>query len=149
MNRKPIVLMLEDDSDRIGRFESVLAANGCGLLCYRTASSFIDSYCTVLQDVSLISLDHDLIPEGEYEDDPGDGREVSRFLATQYPHFHTIIHSSNFECAESMFFTLLEVGWDVEKVAPIGNDWIESYWWPIAKPWLRRGLNRDLVREIR
>jgi len=37
-----------------------------------------------------------------------------------------------------MYFTLLDTGWNVALTAPIGDDWIESYWFPTARQHLKR-----------
>jgi hypothetical protein len=48
-----------------------------------------------------------------------------------------LIHSTNAEAADSMLFVLTESGWYVDRIAPIGEDWIESYWYPTANSILR------------
>lgn len=133
-----LILMLEDESDRLIRFESVLAELGQPVEWqhWRTADDFIRGYQSIERTPSLICLDHDLFTDHPDDPDPGDGRDVAEFMATQNPSCHVIIHSSNAPAADSMLFTLLDANWDVEKIAPIGHDWIESYWWSTAKPWI-------------
>lgn len=138
-NSKPLILMLEDEVERLDRFANVLVnhAPDVELRHWRTSGAFIHGFKEAEQKPILICLDHDLFVWSEDEPDPGDGRDVSEFLASQNPCCHVIIHSSNAPAANSMYFTLLEHDWSVERVAPLGKDWIESYWWPIAKPWVR------------
>lgn len=124
--------MLEDDLDRIARFTTVLAARQ---ICYeyaRTAQHFIRLYQTQTDAPLLIGLDHDLFVDNEGDPDPGDGRDVAAFLATQLPLAPTLIHSTSAVAAESMLYTLADAGWIVDRIAPIGHDWIETYWLPTA-----------------
>ena len=130
--------MLEDETDRLNRFASLLTTHlpDVQFNHWRTANSFIEGFRSASPSPTLICLDHDLFTESPDDPDPGDGRDVARFLAEHNPCCHIIIHSSNVPAAESMYFTLSDAGWDVERIAPIGADWIESFWWPNAKPWI-------------
>ena len=132
------ILMLEDETERLVRFEDVLRSvvPSVNLRHWRTAAGFIDGYCGFESTPLLICLDHDLFVHSADEPDPGDGRDVTEFLASQQPCCHVVIHSSNAPAADSMHFTLVDAGWDSERIAPIGQDWIESYWFPVIKPWL-------------
>jgi hypothetical protein len=139
--RTSLILMLEDETERLTRFEAVLTRCCCPtkLLHWLTAWEFQSGFGANDEEPALICLDHDLLVDGP---DPGDGRDVANFLATQTPNAHVIIHSSNAPAASSMFFTLEEAGWDVEKIAPLGEDWIEAYWFPIARKWIERSGSR-------
>ena len=132
------ILMLEDEEPRLVRFKSVLSEHcpNVSLQHWRTASAFMSGFESAISTPDLICLDHDLFVESPDDPDPGDGREVAKFLAEHTPCCHVIIHSSNAPAADSMFFTLQDANWDVERIAPIGQDWIEAYWWITAKPWL-------------
>lgn len=131
----PLILMLEDEVERLTRFKAVLATCLCEtqLRHWDTARGFQAGFAAAEETPALICLDHDLLIDGP---NPGDGRDVAAFLATQSPNAHVIIHSSNAPAATSMFFTLEEAGWSVEKITPLGEDWIESYWFPIARKWI-------------
>lgn len=133
-----LILMLEDESDRLARFDAVLRNLGEAIQWqhWRTAPDFINGFESSGRSPDLICLDHDLFTDHPDDPDPGDGRDVARFMATQTPCCHVVIHSSNAPAADSMFFTLEDAKWDVEKIAPLGADWIESYWWPTVKPWI-------------
>ena len=130
--------MLEDESDRLERFDSLLQTLGDSVEWrhWRTAADFISGFKSADRAPALICLDHDLFTDHPDDPDPGDGRDVAEFMANQLPLCHVVIHSSNSHAADSMFFTLSDAKWDVEKIAPLGQDWIESYWWVTVKPWL-------------
>ncbi|MEM9411001.1 MAG: cyclic-phosphate processing receiver domain-containing protein [Planctomycetota bacterium] len=133
------ILMLEDDNDRLARFNTVLSdIDGLKFENWKTADGFIGGYSRCVDGAlpDLICLDHDLFPENEADPDPGDGRDVAEYLATQAPNCHVVIHSSNAVAADSMFFTLEDAGWSVEKIAPLGRRWVEDYWWPTIQRWL-------------
>ncbi|XZE46979.1 cyclic-phosphate processing receiver domain-containing protein [Pirellulaceae bacterium SH467] len=124
--------MLEDDRDRIERFSHVLGSAAIQFLCLRTAHDFIQAYESIRTVPELISLDHDLLVDHENEPDPGDGRDVAKFLALHKPISPILIHSTNAIAADSMLYTLEDAGWTVDRIAPIDDDWIESYWFPTA-----------------
>src|SRR5438132_13792610 len=92
-----MILILEDDSERIERFTATLMfiAPSMPLMVWRSARRMIREVEPFLSTARLISLDHDLeLGEGERED-PGDGIDVARFLAVRHPVCPVIIHSSN------------------------------------------------------
>ena len=126
--------MLEDDADRIERFQKIVARHcfEIRLTNTRTAPSFIKQYKSLTTIPDLICLDHDLMPESDDDPDPGDGRDVSNFLNTCFPSSPVLIHSTNAPAADSMMFSMREHGWFVNRISPIGEDWIESYWFPNA-----------------
>lgn len=138
MNDSPLILMLEDETERLDRFVAVLSAQDrdIELRHWRTANEFIAGFENRGRTPALICLDHDLFTESPDDPDPGDGRDVAEFLARSSPCCHIIIHSSNQPAADSMYFTLQDAKWDVEKIAPLGDAWIEEYWWVTARPFL-------------
>ncbi|WP_321188425.1 cyclic-phosphate processing receiver domain-containing protein [Roseiconus lacunae] len=126
--------MLEDDLDRISRFRAVLALHhpAVTLDVHRTAPEFIDAYSCLGRVPDLICLDHDLFTDSPDDPDPGDGCDVSAFLVTRKPIAPAVIHSTNAAAADSMLYSMRDAGWDVDRIAPLGEDWIESYWFPTA-----------------
>jgi hypothetical protein len=40
-----------------------------------------------------------------------------------------------------MMFSMRDAGWTVDRIAPIGDDWIESYWHPVALEMIQRGTD--------
>jgi hypothetical protein len=85
-----------------------------------------------LPSVLLLCLDHDLGPNRQRRGkpfDPGIGRDVADFLATQKASCPVLIHSSNAEGAQGMGFTLEDAGWSVERVAPFDDlAWVKAQW---------------------
>lgn len=132
-----MLFMLEDDRDRIDRFTRILAGVSIRLSHYRTATDFIQAYGTLQIAPTLIALDHDLFVDHDDDPDPGDGRDVASFLATKKPIAPVLIHSTNSVVADSMLYTLQYAGWTVDRIAPIGEDWIESYWFPTTIKMIR------------
>ncbi|WP_442507115.1 cyclic-phosphate processing receiver domain-containing protein [Novipirellula sp. SH528] len=128
------LVMLEDDLDRIRRFNAIIAIHhpSVRLEVYRTAPTFIAAYSALTSTPCLICLDHDLFVDSPDDPDPGDGRDVSTFLTTQDANCPALIHSTNAPAADSMMFSMRDAGWTVDRIAPIGDDWIESYWYPTA-----------------
>ncbi|MBB3210604.1 hypothetical protein FHS27_006452 [Rhodopirellula rubra] len=128
------LLMLEDDLDRIRRFTAIVKSchPNARLEVYRTAPEFIAAYVTLGEIPCLVCLDHDLFADSPSDPDPGDGRDVSAYLTTQTPVSPVLIHSTNAPAADSMMYSMRDAGWTVDRIAPIGDDWIESYWFPTA-----------------
>ncbi len=122
------VLMLEDDAERVERFNAVLLsiAPALDLIVWDTAHRMIAEVDELLDDARFISLDHDLYTESDT--DPGDGLDVAKFLADQPPHCPVIIHTTNSPRAVYMTGALELEGWQVARVVPLGEDWIEQDW---------------------
>ena len=127
--------MLEDDLDRIARFRAVLNLHHpeAMLDVYRTAPDFIAAYSRLVRIPDLICLDHDLFTDSPDDPDPGDGRDVAAFLVTCKPIAPALIHSTNAVAADSMLYSMRDAEWSVDRIAPLGHDWIESYWFPTAR----------------
>lgn len=135
---EPVVLMLEDDAERLERFRAVAARLGIELVVWRSAHVMIAELASHLSSAALISLDHDLEPESEAAADPGDGLDVAKHLATLPPACPVVIHTSNGARGEMMQgeFDLAE--WDHHRVPPLGDDWIEADWFAVVKRLLRK-----------
>jgi hypothetical protein len=129
-----MLLMLEDDRERIERFTATLrvVAPSMPLVIWRSAGRMIREVEPFLPSARLISLDHDLEPV-EGEGDPADGIDVARFLAARSPVCPVIIHSSNGSRSDWMIGEFELGGWDYKRVAPIGDDWIEAYWGRVVR----------------
>jgi hypothetical protein len=85
-----------------------------------------------LDKTKLICLDHDLGPnrcrDGS-QFDPGTGRDVADFLASQNPICPVIIHTTNNLAAPGMQLALEDAGWSVSHVLPFGDlEWIPAEW---------------------
>ncbi len=129
-----MILMLEDDRDRIDRFTATLQviAPTTPRIVWRSAPRMIRKVEPLLSSARLISLDHDLEPT-EGEDEPGDGIDVARFLASRPPACPVIVHSSNGTRSDWMIGEFELGGWRYRRVAPIGEDWIEAYWGSVVR----------------
>jgi hypothetical protein len=109
-----MLLMLEDDGERIERFTETLKAIDptLPLVIWRSAKKMIRGLETFLPSARLISLDHDLEPQPGDDEDPGDGIEVARFLAERTPVCPVIVHSSNGMRSDWMIGEFELGGWD-------------------------------------
>jgi hypothetical protein len=132
----PIILMLEDDVERLDRFEVVVAKLGVELISWPDANIMLAEVGQFLPTASLISLDHDLFPFRDI--DPGDGLDVAKHLATLPPVCPVIIHTSNRIRGDAMEGEFELAGWTYHRVAPIGDDWIEADWHRVVKRVLRK-----------
>jgi hypothetical protein len=129
-----LILILEDNEDRIRNFQrAIQSLDKFSCKIWFAAPSMITDLPSILNQANLISLDHDLNPQPNVTTDPGTGLEVAEFLAKQKPICPVLIHSTNFERAWSMHNELRFAGWPVERIGPIGEDWIEKLWLPKVK----------------
>lgn len=104
----------------------------CRLVYFDNAPDTIDWFQSNLSTAGLISLDHDLganrVRNGA-EFDPGTGRDVADWLASQQPVCPIIIHSTNDLAVPGMRGVLEESGWNCRCVTPYGDlDWIGEVW---------------------
>lgn len=134
-----VVLMLEDDAERLTRFLAVLRAldPAMPLLVWRDAHRMIREAGPLLTSAVLLSLDHDLEPEPGGPD-PGDGYMVAQWLAAQDVVRPVIVHSSNSERSAWMAGAFDLGGWRHWRVAPLGDDWVEYDWRRVAGRLLAR-----------
>ncbi|WP_435020191.1 cyclic-phosphate processing receiver domain-containing protein [Tundrisphaera sp. TA3] len=132
-----MILMLEDEADRIRRFTRALRSidPGLTLRVWRDAHQMSREVAAELPSARLISLDHDLEPLPGDPPDLGDGMVVARALALLPQPCPVIIHSSNGTRSDWMAGEFELGGWEYRRVAPIGERWIEEYW-------------RSVVREL-
>ncbi len=132
-----MILILEDESDRVRRFTKALkrVAPTLPLLVWRDAFRMSREVGDHLTSARLISLDHDLEPESIGATDPGDGMVVVKALVEYHQPCPVVIHSSNRTRSDWMAGEFELAGWTYRRVAPIGERWIEEYW-------------RSVVREL-
>jgi hypothetical protein len=135
-----MLLMLEDDHDRVDRFRATLhaIAPSMTMIVWRNAGKMIREIEPFLPAARLISLDHDLEPV-DGDEDPGDGIDVARFLAARPPVCPVIVHSSNASRSDWMVGEFELGRWKYKRVAPIGDDWIEAYWGAVVRELLKVG----------
>jgi ADP-ribosylglycohydrolase len=124
------ILILEDNDERIAGFRQAVATLGRDfeLRLWQDAPSMIAECETFFPTAALISLDHDLNPLPGATADPGTGVDVARFLGDFMPVCPVLIHSSNTDRVYSMHNELRFASWMVDRVGPIGTDWIETSW---------------------
>jgi hypothetical protein len=142
-----MLLMLEDNAERVRRFTATLQALDptLQLRLWRNAWTMIREVEALLPGACLLSLDHDLDPEEDDCSDPGTGWDLTRFLAALPPVCPVIIHTSNGERARWMCGEFELGGWKYYRVPPLGDDWIERDW----RRMVRRLLNRRTGRSNR
>lgn len=130
--------MLEDDAGRLERFEAVLReiAPACLLRAWRNAHTMIAEAGPFLPLAFAISLDHDLDPEPG-AGDPGDGYQVVQWLVSQPVRLPVLIHTSNSPRALWMVGACDLAGWRHYRVAPLGDDWIETDWRQVTRRLLK------------
>jgi hypothetical protein len=139
-----MLLMLEDDRERIVRFTEALKVVDptLSLVIWRSARKMIREVEPFLPAARLISLDHDLEPQEGDDEDPGEGIEVARFLAGRTPACPVIVHTSNVTRSDWMIGEFELGGWRYRRVAPIGDDWIEAYWRVVVRKLLKLDSQR-------
>jgi CheY-like chemotaxis protein len=134
MPAMPAILVLEDDEDRSVAMKKVLIEqfNHFKHVFFDNAPETIAWLKENLEQVALICLDHDLGPNrqsGEDTFDPGTGRDVVDYLASQTPGCPVIIHTTNNWAAPGMQMALKEAGWKCSRVIPSADlKWIEIVW---------------------
>jgi ADP-ribosylglycohydrolase len=143
------LLLLEDDAERIARFRGIVPElePDWQVEIWNDAPSMLSGCEQHFDDVCLISLDHDLNPQPGSTDDPGTGREIVQLLVGHLPLCPVIIHSSNADAAWSMHTDLRFAGWPVERVGPIGENWIEKFWLPKARELISKSIPHQLFRK--
>ena len=135
-----MLLMLEDNADRVERFTATLRRLDpvLPLRIWRNAWTMLRELKEYLPRAMLISLDHDLDPEDGDPTDPGTGWDVTKHLAALPRVCPVIIHTSNGERATWMCGEFELGGWKYYRVPPIGDDWIERDWYRRVRRLLRR-----------
>ena len=133
MNRR-IILILEDDDDRVLGFRSAVASlsRELSVRIWRDAPTMIAECTACFAKACLISLDHDLEALAA-ESDPGTGLDVVKFLCLHQPLCPVILRTSNFDGRLAMHTQLRAGGWTVATLPPREADWIESAWLPVVR----------------
>jgi ADP-ribosylglycohydrolase len=143
------LLLLEDNAERIAAFEAVVVqlGNNWQMRVWRDAHTMISECENHFSDTHLISLDHDLNPQPGATRDPGTGVEVAKLLASHLPFCPIIIHSTNADRAWSMHNELRFGSWPVERVGPIGEDWVGKLWLPKAQEMLANSPRKEIFQR--
>jgi len=135
-----MIFILEDNHERIEQFRAAAAAVAPDLpvRVWRSAGEMIRDLADCLEHATIISLDHDLNPRPGDAHDPGCGYDVAKLLGELIPCCPIIIYTSNGERGTWMIGELARAGWQIDRVYPFGDDWIQKYWAPL----IRRRLDR-------
>ncbi|MCA9067584.1 MAG: hypothetical protein KDA84_01590 [Planctomycetaceae bacterium] len=135
-----MIVILEDNDDRQSIMRECLSSLVADqpIHFFKTALDTIDWFTGHLSETRFIALDHDLeMLEGDHPHkliDPGTGRDVADFLATQQPVCPVIIHTTNFPAGVGMETTLKEARWKTKRIVPYGDlEWIPELWFPTVK----------------
>ena len=137
MNRR-IILLLEDDDERVCGFQSAVALLGGDFVVriWRDAPTMIAECPACFAKACLISLDHDLEALAGAPD-PGTGLDVAKFLSLHSPLCPVVLHTSNFDGRLAMQNRLRAGGWTVATVLPREANWIQASWLPICRRLIR------------
>jgi ADP-ribosylglycohydrolase len=129
------LLLLEDNDERVAAFTAVVKEEmpKWDLRVWRDAPMMMTECSECLESARLISLDHDLNAQPGATGDPGTGRDVAKLLSGYLPFAPVIIHSTNADAAWSMHNDLRFARWPVDRVGPIGEDWVRKLWLPKAR----------------
>lgn len=136
-----MILILEDDPDRTTRFRAVLAriAPTVETRVWTSAPAMLAELPALLPGAALVSLDNDLFPLESGDPDPGEGVDVARWLSEQPPTCPIVAHTSNGPAADAMLSLLEPADWELHRIPPLGEDWIETDWRGVVRSLLRRG----------
>ncbi|MGC3966567.1 MAG: hypothetical protein QM775_04115 [Pirellulales bacterium] len=129
-----LIAVLDDESEHSTLMHTVLheVAGGYAYRFFDNAPDMISALPGLLDQVCLISLDHDLGPNRHRDGttfDPGTGRDVADALALHKPVCPIMIHTSNGDAAPGMRRVLEESGWLIHRVFPHDDTaWIRDDW---------------------
>lgn len=128
------IAVLDDDQGRRLAMQAALADRLPQYLhvFFDNAPDMIAWLSEHMYDLAAVSLDHDLGPNREREGiqfDPGTGRDVAEFLATQDPRCSIIIATTNSIARPGMELVLQDSGWCTINVLPFSDlSWIGEAW---------------------
>jgi hypothetical protein len=134
MDRALKIALLDDDPDRIRAMLDCLVGRFSEFetVVFDNAPDMIDWLAEHLEETALICLDHDLGPNRTREGkvfDPGTGRDVADFLATQSSVCPVVIHTTNSLAAPGMALVLEDSGWPHFRIVPYNDlEWVEADW---------------------
>ena len=125
------IAILEDDAPRIETMRHILMEllPQYQPIFFDHATKMIAWLTRHLQEVVLLSLDHDLPINRGSGEDHGCGRDIANHLTTVSPTCPIIVHSSNASAAAGMVRVLGDAGWPVWQVTPFGDlEWVSTAW---------------------
>jgi hypothetical protein len=132
---KTVLAILEDNAESEREMRAVLAEAlpRAELVVAAEAPVFIAWLAAHLTGADLLSLDHDLgqslVDADGARREPGDGRDVARWLVAQPWRVPVVIHTTNSRCGGKMEVMFQEAGWRVQWTPPFGDPaWIRRSW---------------------
>ena len=134
MTEQTQIVILEDCMERRRLMTDVLRDRFAqvGVLFFYTSGEAIVHLRENMDRLLAVILDHDLelIEVDKHRlIDPGTGRDVADYLATQSPVCPVVVHSTNSPAAIGMLAALEDAGWSTERVIPVGEfKWIRTIW---------------------
>lgn len=138
LSRAKSIVILENNKKRIDLMRHHLEQKfpNEALLFFDNAPEIISWLKLHLEKCLLISLEYNLGPSWTGQNkvfEPGTGREVVDYLATQTPQCPLIFHASNKEGEIGMEMGLIETHWIFERVTTFKDlKWIEKTWLPLV-----------------
>ncbi|HEY9835822.1 MAG TPA: cyclic-phosphate processing receiver domain-containing protein [Vampirovibrionales bacterium] len=138
LSRAKSIVILENSKKRIERMRHHLEQKFPEeyVLFFDNAPELLSWLKCHLNKCLLISLDYNLGPSYTLQEkvfDPGNGREIVNYLATQQPQCPLIFHTSNKEAEIGMEMELIETPWIFERVTVTPDlKWIEKNWLPLV-----------------
>ena len=124
-------MILEDNAERRSAFERVALSLGLRVKMWADAGRMREECEKYLDNAALISLEQDLDVDAR-----DTGLDVAKFLAEKTPVCPVIVHTGNTDRSFSIFNELRFADWNVDRVAPICEGWIEKYWTSKAREML-------------
>lgn len=143
LSRAKNIVILENSKKRIDLMRYHLEHNFPEeyVLFFDNAPELLSWLKVHLGKCLLISLEYNLGPSWTRQDkvfDPGNGREIVDYLATQPPQCPLIFHTSNKEAEIGMEMGLIETQWIFERVTASSDlKWIEKTWLPLVNVLLK------------
>jgi len=140
---KNVILIMDDDEERLGSMSALIAGSypDYESVLIDNAPDTIAWLKDHLSSAVLMSLDHDLGANRERDGtvfDPGTGRQVVDYLATQKPVCPVIVHTTNHIARDGMVFALEGAGWKTSFVIPHDDlEWIQGTWKTEIENYLR------------
>jgi CheY-like chemotaxis protein len=132
-------VILEDNEDRRAAMRECLEDRfpQYPIRFFATAAETIRFLRLHLDETLVVSLDHDLdlisgAPGRMF--DPGTGRDVADYLATQPPVCPVVIQTTNVPAGDGMERVLQEAGWTTTRVTPYGDlEWVAEVWFRLMR----------------
>jgi hypothetical protein len=131
------IAVLDDDADRRRVMKACLEnrLHAFYHVFFDNAPAMISWLGGHLEELALVSLDHDLGPNRKRDGvswDPGTGRDVADFLASYRSQCPVVIATTNSLARPGMEMVLQDAGWKTRIVLPTADlAWVGADWLPV------------------